>query len=140
MPHRPIAYQQNLIFRIGFCQFGKIHIHTICVAVWQDQKETLTVSGFHCSIRIPIFTNMLTWNRGSCPFSAPAALGLIDSSETCFVLKHQPHILERVLGDNSGIQIVNFFEESCSSVLAAFGCFDLGMTFRHPCRFITPYI
>lgn len=76
---------------------------------------------------------MVARNGRSNPLVAPAVFGLIDPSEACLVLKHEPNLSRpvenfRQLADSG----VNFFEESISSGDALFGCLLRGMTFLHP--------
>ena len=108
-----------------------------CIASGQHQKEMFSRYGFHRAIGIAILAYMVTWHRWSRLFTAPAPFRLVDSSKTSLVLKHQPYTSCRVRRQVfSGFQHAgfNFFEASHASSLAAFGCFDLGITFRHPCR------
>ena len=139
VPHGPVTHQQYLILRVCPGQFRQENIHAVCVAVRKNQKETFPVLRLYCSICVAVFTNMMTWNGWPFPFPAPAALWFIDSSEAGLILKHHPHVSAWILDDDFVIPGLNFFEESCSSCLAALECFDLGIIFRHPCRFITLY-
>ena len=139
MPHCSVAYQQDLIIRIRLGQFREEHIHTICIAIRKHQEETFSILRFYSPVYIAVFADVVTWNRWPLPLPTPTTLRLVDASESCFILKHQPYVLARVLGYYFGVLSFNFFEESCSSWLAAFGCLDLGITFRHPFRCMTRY-
>ena len=107
--------------------------------IWHHQKKAFSCSRFHSPICVAIFTNMVAWRRGTFPFPAPASLGFVDSSESRFILEHDPDVPALTLVCYSVVMDFNFFEESCSSLAAAFGCFGRGITFRHPCRFSTRY-
>ena len=76
---------------------------------------------------------MVARNGRTYPFLTPAMLGLVYSAETSFVLKQNQYVLIWILDTKFLGYTFNFFEESCSSLLAALGCFDLGITFRQPC-------
>ena len=139
VPSSSIAYQKNLIVWILLREFFEEYIHANSVAVWHYQEKSFSGAWFNCAICISVFTNVMAGCRWPLSFPAPTTLWLVDPSETCFILKHHSHILVGVLGDHFVVMCFNFFEESCSSSVAAFGCFDLGMTFRHPCRCSTRY-
>ena len=126
-----ITYDDTVIW-INFCQFRKKHIHAVCIAIGKDQEEVLTSLWFYSTIGIPIFPDMMTRHIRPSPFFAPAGLWLINPPKPCFILKHHSDSLAGILGNDFGVLCFNFFEESCSSSLAAFGCFDLGITLRQP--------
>ena len=138
VPAGPITNQQDLIFGVGLRKLFQKHIHADRVTSGQHQEEMLSRNGFHGTIGIAILAYVVTRHRWPRLFAAPASPGLVDSSKTCLVLKHQPYTSCRVrLHVFSRFQHTgfNFFEASHASSLAAFGCFDRGITFRHPCRF-----
>ena len=139
MPSSAVTYQENLLVWILLGEFSEEYIHADSIAVWHYQEESRSGPWLNCSICISVFTNVVTGCGWPFSFPAPAALWLVDPSETSFILKHYSHVLAGILGDHFAVMCFNFFEESCSSWVAAFGCFDLGITFRHPCRRSTRY-
>ena len=139
MPHGPVADQHNSVVWVGLGQLSQEYVHTVCVAVRENEEETVPVPWLHRAIRVSVFPYMVAWDSWPDPFPAPAALGLVDPPESCLILEHQSDVLAWILGRDPGVQGFNFFEESCSSFVADFGCLDLGITLRHPCRFITRY-
>ena len=135
MPCRPVRYQKDIVLWISSRQLAQERVHVIRVAVWHDQKEVLACHGFYRTVQVFIFPNMMTRNRRTYTFRTPAHLRLVDPSEACFILKHQADCLIHVGRTSLLHGLLNFFEASHASSFAAFGCFGLGMTFRHPCRF-----
>ena len=136
MPGRTITDKKNLILWILLRQFFQECVHAVGAAIWHDQKEIFSCYWLNCAIGISILTNMVAGNRRADFLPAPTALWLIDSSKPRLILKHQSDSWVR-LALFSGFQhrLFNFFEASHASSFAAFGCFDRGITFRHPCRF-----
>ena len=137
VPTCPIANQQNLILWIGLGKLFQKYVHANRVASGQHQKEMLSRYGFHRAIGIAVLAYVVTWHRWPRLFAAPAPPWLVNTSKACLILKHQSYTSARVrLHVFSGFQHTgfNFFEASHASSSAAFGCFDLGITFRHPCR------
>lgn len=141
MPCRAVAHKNDHIVRIRRGQMLQKDVHARCVAVGQDQKRGLSCQRLYCSIHIPVFPNMMAWNRWADAFPAPAILWLIDAAETRFILKHQSDSLAIVENFSQFCDaIVNFFEASTASWSALFGCLLLGIFFSHPCRCSTLYI
>ena len=108
-------------------------IHAICIAIWENEKATVTRYRLNRTIGIAILTNMMAGYTRTDPFSTPAMLWLIDSPKTCFVLKHKPNSFGIV--ENFGQFMdseVNFFEESIASGPALFGCLLLGSFLLQP--------
>ena len=106
-------------------------------------KVVLACYRLYCSKDVSVFSYVMTGYRRPRLSAAPAPLRLVYSPKPCLVLEHQPHFSSRFwLRLLSCFQHVlfNFFEASHASSLAAFGCRDLGITFRHPCRFSSMYI
>ena len=139
MPHSSIADQHNLVVWVCLSQISQEYVHTVCIAVRENEEETVPIPRLHRAIRVSVFPYMVAWDSRSDSFPAPAAFRLVDPPESCLILEHQSNVLAWILGSDFGVQGFNFFEESCSSFVAAFGCLDLGITLRHPCRFITRY-
>ncbi len=139
VPHRTVTDQQDLIIGICLRQFRQEYVHAFSVAIGKYQKEALSILWFYSTIYVSIFSNMMARNRRTLALSAPTGFWLVDSPKACFILKHYSDVLAGILGNDFGVRCFNFFEESCSSWLAAFGCFDLGITLRHPCRPSTRY-
>ena len=83
---------------------------------------------------------MMAWCRWSYPLFTPTSLWFIYSSKSCFILKH--YLCSCLFINKQAVQVLgfNFFEESCSSLLADFGCFERGITLRQLCLFKILYI
>ena len=137
MPHGSITDQHNLVVGVGLGQLSQEYVHAVCVAVRENQEETVPVPRLYRAICVSVFPYMVAWDGWSGPFPTPAALGFVDPPESRLILEHQSDVLAWILGRDFLVQSFNFSEESCSSSVAAFGCLDLGITLRHPCRFIT---
>ena len=91
------------------------------------------------TIDIPVFPDVVTGNRWANTFLTPAEFGLVDSSETRFILEHQAHFstVSTATGDfffQFAYYFFNFFEVAMTSSLAVFGCLLRGITFLQPCR------
>ncbi len=68
-------------------------------------------------------------------FSTPAMLRLIDTTETSFVLEHEPNSFGIVENFGQFMDFgVNFFEASIASGVARFGCLLLGSFLLQPWR------
>ena len=86
---------------------------------------------------------MVTRHRWTHLFTAPAAFWFVNSTKTSLIFEHQPHFacwFWLTLFSCFQHTLFNFFEASHASLLAAFGCLDLGITFRHLCRFNSIYM
>lgn len=134
MPGSAIAAKENDIICILLRQVLEENVHTYCVTFWHDKKAAIASERFYRSINITVFPYMVTGNTRTDPFLAPAIFGLVYASKACFILKHQPYVLIRVVFFQFLDGRVNFFEDSMSSSLAFLGCLLRGMTLRHPCR------
>ena len=142
IPGGTIAAEQNRIFLILLGQLTKKYVRAVCIAVWQHKEKVLTSSRLDCSVGIAVFPYMMTGNRRASALFAPAIFGLIDPSESSFVLKHKPNFstLSTAIVDfffQFMHFLLNFFEASMTSSLAFFGCRLRGITFRHPLRLST---
>ena len=139
MPRRTVTHQEDQILRILLRQFCQKYICAVRIAIRHRKKEVFSRQWLYCSKSIAIFPNMVAWNGGTPSLWTPAVLGLVDSSEPCFILEHQSDISFWLAV--FGIQYTgfHFFEASQASSFAAFGCLDRGIFFFHPCRFSTLY-
>ena len=132
------AEQDNIVRKLAG-QFPQEQIHAHRITIGHDQKTGVAGERLYRSIDIPVFSNMVARYTGPDPFFTPAVFGLVDSSKSCFILKHQPHFstVSTAIVDFF-VQFMNFcfnfFEVSMTSSLAFFGCLLRGITFRHPCR------
>lgn len=133
MPGRSVTYQNDIISGILFRQFFEKDIHMIRVAIRHDQEKVFACYWLDCAISIHVFPDMMTWYIRSDSFRTPAVFRLVDSSEPCFVLEHQPYSLLWILYTMLLYCTLNFFEASIASSFAFLGCLDRGITFRHPC-------
>ena len=142
VPCGPVTAEQHDIIRKLTRQFLQKQIHAHRIAVGHNKKAGFARKRLHRSISISILPNMVTGHTGAYPFFAPAVFGLVDSSKSRFILKHQPYLstISTAIVDFF-VQFLdfcfNFFEVSMTSSLAFFGCRLRGITFRHPCRFNT---
>lgn len=134
MPGSAVTDENDHIFWISSGQLTKEYSHTGSIAIRHYQKETLAVHRINCAVCIPVFTDMMTWNRWSNTFCTPASSRFIDSSKASLVLKHQTDFLAWVLACCLLYGSFYFFEAAIVSSSAFFGCRALGITFRHPGR------
>ena len=134
VPPGPVTDQQQLIVRKCLCHLFQKHVHTDCVAVREHKKESVSRLRFHRPICVPVFPYMVTgygWPHSSL---APAALRFVDPPEPCFILEQYSHSLLGKFFLQFVVSGFNFFEAFTASLSAAFGCLDLGIILRHPCR------
>ncbi len=141
--HNLIQGSKDLIFIAQFRelggQFPKEQIHTHRITIGHDQEARFTSQRLHCSIGISVLPYMMTRHTGTGSFFTPAVFGLVDPSETSFILEHQTHVspISSAIVDFR-LQFLhfffNFFEVSMTSSLAFFGCLLRGITFLQPCR------
>ena len=101
-------------------------------AIGHDQKEAAPIPRIDCAIGISVLSYMMAWHGWTDALCAPAGLRFVDPPKSRLILKHDMDSFGRVLANYFAVFSVNFFEEFCSSSLAAFGCLALGITFRHP--------
>ena len=134
MPSSTVAYQDNSIIRICRSQMTEKNIHAIGIAIRHNQETAFSGDRFYCAVSIAIFPDMVARNRRTYPFFTPTIFRFVDSTKSCFVLKHQTYcgIVETFCF--FFYDLFNFFEASIASGLAFFGCLLLGMIFRHPWR------
>ena len=133
VPCSAVTDEKDLILRVFFCQHLQEYVHANGVTVRQNKEKRFTSDWLYCAIYVTIFPYMVAGHRRSNSLCAPAAFGLVDPSKSRLILEHQPYCacLPLLL---AFIQhgLLNFFEASHASSFAAFGCFDRGITFRHP--------
>ena len=134
VPPGPVTDQQQLIVRKCLCHLFQKHVHTDCVAVREHKKESVSRLRFHRPICVPVFPYMVTGYGWPHPSLAPAALRFVDPPEPCFILEQYSHSLLGKFFLQFVVSGFNFFEAFTASLSAAFGCLDLGIIFRHPCR------
>ena len=108
-------------------------IHANCIAVWKDEETAVTRYRVNSTISIAVLTDMMAGYTGTDAFSTPAMLRLVDTTETRFILEHEPNTFGIV--ENFGQFMdssVNFFEASIASGAALFGCLLLGSFLLQP--------
>lgn len=114
-------------------------IHANSIAVRHNQKTALSSGWLDCTVGISVFPDVMTGDRRANALLTPAVFGLVDPSETSFILEHQAHFSTAFTAVvDFLIQFAyfffNFFEVAMTSSLAFFGCLLRGITFRQPCR------
>ena len=114
-------------------------IHANSIAVRHNQKTALSSGWLDCTVGISVFPDVMTGDRRANALLTPAVFGLVDPSETSFILEHQAHFSTAFTAVvDFLIQFAdfffNFFEIAMTSSLAFFGCLLRGITFRQPCR------
>ena len=114
-------------------------IHANSIAVRHNQKTALSSGWLDCTVDISVFPDVMTGDRRANALLTPAVFGLVDPSETSFILEHQAHFSTAFTAVvDFLIQFAyfffNFFEVTMTSSLAFFGCLLRGITFRQPCR------
>ena len=142
VPCCTITTQQDQIIRVLLGQFLEKYVHTSRIAIRHNKKTGASRYWFNSSVCIPIFTNVMARYRWTNALFTPAVFGLIDSSESCFILEHKSYFLMWMtrlvyIILQFADSLVNFFEVSMTSSLAFFGCLLLGMTFLQPWRWRT---
>ena len=93
VPCCTITTQQNQIIRVLLGQFLKKYVHTSRIAIRHNKKTGASRYWFNSSVCIPIFTNVMARYRWTNALFTPAVFGLIDSSESCFILEHKSYFL-----------------------------------------------
>ena len=125
MPSSAITAKQNDIVRE--------------ITIGHDQEARVTRQRLHCPIGVSVLPYMVARHAGTGSFFTPAVFGLVDPSETSFILEHQVYFstISSAIVDFR-LQFLhfffNFFEVSMTSSLAFFGCLLRGITFLQPCR------
>ena len=93
VPCCTITTQQDQIIRVLLGQFLKKYVHTSRIAIRHNKKTGASRYWFNSSVCIPIFTNVMARYRWTNALFTPAVFGLIDSSESCFILEHKSYFL-----------------------------------------------
>ena len=96
VPCCTITTQQDQIIRVLLGQVLKKYVHTSRIAIRHNKKTGASRYWFNSSVRIPIFTNVMARYRWTNALFTPAVFGLIDSSESCFILEHKSYFLMRM--------------------------------------------
>ena len=90
MPTCAVTNQENLFLGILLGQLLQKYVHTIGIAPWQNQKETVPGARIDRANRITVLPDMMAGHSGP-DAACPAILWRVDSSKTCLVLKHDAH-------------------------------------------------
>ena len=61
MPCGTVTNKNNQIIRKFLGQVFEEYAHAVRIAIWHHQKEGLSRKGFHSSVSISVFTNMVAW-------------------------------------------------------------------------------
>ena len=93
VPCCTITTQQDQIIRVLLGQFLKKYVHTSRIAIRHNKKTGASRYWFNSSVCIPIFANVMARYRWTNALFTPAVFGLIDSSESCFILEHKSYFL-----------------------------------------------
>ena len=93
VPCCTITTQQDQIIRVLLGQFLEKYVHTSRIAIRHNKKTGASRYRFNSSVCIPIFTNVMARYRWTNALFTPAVFGLIDSSESCFILEHKSYFL-----------------------------------------------
>ena len=93
VPCCTITTQQDQIIRVLLGQFLEKYVHTSRIAIRHNKKTGASRYWFNSSVCIPIFTNVMARYRWTNALFTPAVFGLIDSSESCFILEHKSYFL-----------------------------------------------
>lgn len=93
VPCCTITTQQDQIIRVLLGQFLEKYVHTSRIAIRHNKKTGASRYWFNGSVCIPIFTNVMARYRWTNALFTPAVFGLIDSSESCFILEHKSYFL-----------------------------------------------
>ena len=93
VPCCTITTQQDQIIRVLLGQFLEKYVHTSRIAIRHNKKTGASRYWFNISVCIPIFTNVMARYRWTNALFTPAVFGLIDSSESCFILEHKSYFL-----------------------------------------------
>ena len=93
VPCCTITTQQDQIIRVLLGQFLEKYVHTSRIAIRNNKKTGASRYWFNSSVCIPIFANVMARYRWTNALFTPAVFGLIDSSESCFILEHKSYFL-----------------------------------------------
>lgn len=93
VPCCTITTQQDQIIRVLLGQFLEKYVHTSRIAIRHNKKTGASRYWFNSSVCIPILTNVVARYRWTNALFTPAVFGLIDSSESCFILEHKSYFL-----------------------------------------------
>ena len=93
VPCCTITTQQDQIIRVLLGQFLEKYVHTSRIAIRHNKKTGASCYWFNSSVCIPILTNVVARYRWTNALFTPAVFGLIDSSESCFILEHKSYFL-----------------------------------------------
>ena len=93
VPCCTITTQQDQIIRVLLGQFLEKYVHTSRIAIRHNKKTGASRYWFNSSVCIPIFTNVMARYRWTNALFTPAVFGLVDSSESCFILEHKSYFL-----------------------------------------------
>ena len=122
VPRCLVAHQYDSVFGELLGQSFEKYVHAVCIAVWQNKKERVSVQWFNRTVCVTVFPYMMAWRYRTVPRIAPAIFWLVDSPKTRLIVKHQSDATVQtfvlfLLHGN-----VNFFVASIASSLALFGC------------------
>ena len=134
VPCCTVAAQQDDIVRVFFGQIPQKNIHADGIALRKHQKEVVSRQRFHSTKGIVILPDVVTGHTGAHPLFTPAVFRLVNPTEACFILEHQPNYFAAVDNFQFFDSGLNFFEASIVSSLAFLGCLLRGMILRHPWR------
>ena len=152
MPDSASTAKQNDIVRELVGQFPQKQIHAYRITIGHDQEAGFTGQRFHRSIGVSVLPYMVAGHTGTGPLCAPAVFGLVDSSETSFILEHQTHfstISSAIVDFHLQFPhfFFNFFEVAMTSSLAfSDACYaaspssshDGVVHSRYGCRLLSP--
>ena len=135
MPGRSITDEHNGIVWVFCGQVIQKDIHANCIAVWKNREAAITRYWINSTVSVSLLSDMMARHTRANPLLTPAMLRFVNTTETCFVLKHEPDSFGVVENfgqfTDSGI---NFFEASIASGAALFGCLLLGIFLLQPWR------
>ena len=135
MPGCSIADEHNVIVWIFCGQVLQKDIHANCIAVWKNEEAAITRYRINSTVSVSILANMMAGHTRADTFSTPAMLRFVNTTETCFVLEHEPNSFGVVENSSQFMDSgVNFFEASIASGAALFGCLLLGIFLLQPWR------
>jgi hypothetical protein len=92
VPRGSVTAKQNDVLRILRRQLLQKDVHAARVAIRHNQKAGFTGKGLDSAIDIPVFPDVMAWNRGTKASFAPTVFRLVDSAKAGLILKHEPYI------------------------------------------------
>ena len=134
----PVHFSSHHFLTLSIFAYTKFYTRP-SIAVRHNQKTALSSGWLDCTVGISVFPDVMTGDRRANALLTPAVFGLVDPSETSFILEHQAHFstISTAIVDFR-LQFLhfffNFFEVTITSSLAFFGCLRRGITFLQPCR------